>query len=1045
MKDSKGTGSLPASLKAQLDGLRLKLRWTEGSRAIFSALGALLISWIVVFGSDRLWDTPQPLLVLFSLTGWAATAWVLALGYRLAISQPRYDENLAKTAQSRFPSLGDRMLGVIELCDPNKETSKHSAALREAAVAQVAEETARYDLGKAVDMRLAKRVGVAFAALASLATVCSTFMPQATGNALKRWANPFDPVPRYTFASLTSFPVEKFVARGEPFQILCTIDPESFWLPAEATLTNSEGKEFVASLNGSSYLFEFEGLLETESFHLKTGDASGQLEVTPLIRPSLKKIHAIIKYPDYLGYETEHREVTGSTITAPIGSSVTIEGLANRPLGQVVMFGENGQAMGEGSIDLNRFTLNLGKIENAKSNKLVWRDLHNLSCSGPRNLELIAKKDEPPKVDFPGVGNTMAIVETEIFEVRTEARDDFGIQDIALSWILQNTGAEEVEKVAREWNLESRSNRTAEGTHAFSPALLEAPAGSTIAIRARTTDWRKDAEPVFSRVIFAEIVSIEAHAELIRARMEDLLSKLSEIARLEENVLIETLKLEAMDPEKAGEESSKRKTEATAEKQEDLAKQLNSMSKEGMENLREAMKNPVFDEETLKEWSETMQSMKELSEGKMQEASQQLSQAASSQSQSERSESLSEAENKEREILEEIQKLQGEINERLDDLEAMTLAQRLRKIKRTEDDLGESLTKNLSETIGLRPNDLPEKQRMLSENHHERQLETHYDAKTLKGEISRYHERTGKPQYGQVSDEMEDTQAAEGLYGVAELISRNISLNATAKLSHWSVKFEEWAKMLEPDGGGEGGGEGGGGEGEDITEQLIALLRIRKGESDLRRHTRLLDEEKLEVAKELKERSNEDKLRIEKELKERSDELGKRQRDLMVDLTDVQIELAKEQLNPIFDDAHSSMADAAGKLEKQNSGKETVADETKAYDFVSDIVNLIIESQCQSASQSSSSSQSQATAAAMQFLLQQFGEGEQEGQGMGMSSFGGGSNQGGDTDSNPPIQRVGGGDRTPDERRSRKASGWSGGLPNEFRDALENYFREIEE
>ena len=235
--------------------------------------------------------------------------------------------------------------------------------------------------------------------------------------------------------------------------------------------------------------------------------------------------------------------------------------------------------------------------------------------------------------------------------------------------------------------------------------------------------------------------------------------------------------------------------------------------------------------------------------------------------------------------------------------------------------------------------------------------------------------------------------------------------------------------MLEPDGEG-GGGEGEGGEGEDITEQLIALLRIRKGESDLRRHTKLLDAEKQEVGK---------------ELKERSDELGERQRELMVDLTDVQIELAKQPLNPLFDDAHTAMADAAGKLEKQDAGKETVGDETKAYDLVSDIVNLIVESQCQACSKPGASSQSQATAAAMQFLLQQFGEGEKEGQGMGMSSFGGGSNQGGDTDFNPPVPRTNVGGNTPGERRTRKASGWSGGLPSEFRDALENYFREIEE
>ena len=103
---SKSTSILPRSLKEQLDGLRVRLRLSDGSKALSTALGALIVSWFIVFGSDRLWDTPQPLLMFFSLTGWAAAIWVLALGYRLAIAQPSYNENLAKTAQSKFPALG---------------------------------------------------------------------------------------------------------------------------------------------------------------------------------------------------------------------------------------------------------------------------------------------------------------------------------------------------------------------------------------------------------------------------------------------------------------------------------------------------------------------------------------------------------------------------------------------------------------------------------------------------------------------------------------------------------------------------------------------------------------------------------------------------------------------------------------------------------------------------------------------------------------------------------------------------------------------------
>ena len=78
-------------------------------------------------------------------------------------------------------------------------------------------------------------------------------------------------------------------------------------------------------------------------------------------------------------------------------------------------------------------------------------------------------------------------------------------------------------------------------------------------------------------------MSVETHAELIRKKIEDLLAGLSEISRLEENILFETLKLEAIDPEKALEEAAQRKAEETAAKQGDPSEKLNSMSEEGVE------------------------------------------------------------------------------------------------------------------------------------------------------------------------------------------------------------------------------------------------------------------------------------------------------------------------------------------------------------------------------------------------------------------------------------------------------------------------------
>ena len=66
----------------------------------------------------------------------------------------------------------------------------------------------------------------------------------------------------------------------------------------------------------------------------------------------------------------------------------------------------------------------------------------------------------------------------------------------------------------------------------------------------------------------------------------------------------------------------------------------------------------------------------------------------------------------------------------------------------------------------------------------------------------------------------------------------------------------------------------------------------------------------------------------------------------MTELTDVQVELAAEPLNELFDEAHSSMATSAQNLEEADTGKDTTQAQTDAKDDVTDLINLLVESTC---------------------------------------------------------------------------------------------------
>ena len=64
----------------------------------------------------------------------------------------------------------------------------------------------------------------------------------------------------------------------------------------------------------------------------------------------------------------------------------------------------------------------------------------------------------------------------------------------------------------------------------------------------------------------------------------------------------------------------------------------------------------------------------------------------------------------------------------------------------------------------------------------------------------------------------------------------------------------------------------------------------------------------------------------------------------MLDLTGVQIELAEEGLNPLFDDAHTAMHESAAGLEKGDAGESTQGAQSEAKEIVTDLISVLIES-----------------------------------------------------------------------------------------------------
>ena len=205
------------------------------------------------------------------------------------------------------------------------------------------------------------------------------------------------------------------------------------------------------------------------------------------------------------------------------------------------------------------------------------------------------------------------------------------------------------------------------------------------------------------------------------------------------------------------------------------------------------MKNPLFNAETIRQWSKSLQQWRQLSEKKMPAAAnamQSAQQNSGAQSQSQ-SQDVAEAQKKADDILKELEQMEGQANQHLDNLQALTLAQRLRKVGGEEKEIGGQLFASASNTIGLLARDLPEKLKTFERALIHGQAGAQQQTSTLQSEISRFFERTQKPAYGDVSKEMKNIHAADELDRLGGLIANNIGIQASENLDQWSAAFRE--------------------------------------------------------------------------------------------------------------------------------------------------------------------------------------------------------------------------------------------------------------
>ncbi|RYD34952.1 MAG: hypothetical protein EOP87_08260, partial [Verrucomicrobiaceae bacterium] len=131
---------IPEGLRRQLDDFRRHLWRVKVLEACIAGVVGLVFSFLLVYGLDRVWQTPAAVRLGILLGGVSLFAVFAPYWLHRWVWRHRREEELARLIARRYPGLGDRLLGVIELQNQSGNADTLSPRLRAAAMEAVAVE-----------------------------------------------------------------------------------------------------------------------------------------------------------------------------------------------------------------------------------------------------------------------------------------------------------------------------------------------------------------------------------------------------------------------------------------------------------------------------------------------------------------------------------------------------------------------------------------------------------------------------------------------------------------------------------------------------------------------------------------------------------------------------------------------------------------------------------------------------------------------------------------------------------------------------------------
>ncbi len=851
--------AIPETLRLQLDSFRRHLWRVKIMEAAAAGLIGLIVSFLLVYFLDRLMPTPGWVRLSILVAGVSLSAVFAPYWLHRWVWRQRQETQLARLIARKFPGLGDRLLGVIELQGQTGTADSLSPRLREAAMEAVAAEAGRRKLDDALPPQRHRRWAIAALALAVVATSIFIYTPRAGQNALQRWLMPLSDTERYTFTKLENPPVLLAVALGEAFEIDLRLSKQSEQRPPRATSRYGFQAELAANLHNDTYRFTFPGQQSPGRVVFRIGDLRHEMKVEPLPRPAIQSINAIVTPPTYLGIPEKTMDLNTGLLSVVEGSEICFELDASRPL-KTATYGPTRPT----AVDATAasFTPVSGKLESAGSRSrspvlavggtsfeipFQWTDTFGLAGAPGFKIRVDTAQDGAPVCYLQGIDRQKAILPEETVEFEVLAEDDFGLKEAGIEWSGELTRPTAELPASGSLKLAEGGPETRHLTMSalFSPSAFQVPP-QKLTLRAYTEDFLPGRGRVFSEPIILYVLTRDEHAQMLKNKFDRSIGEFEDLARRESELLDQNARLDQQTGEELQKPENKKLLQDQEQAEAETKRRMDDLTQRMESLMKDAARNGDIEKPTLKKMAEALKAMQELSQQDVPKVEEKLgdSQAPSNEA-AEAKKDLNEAVEEQKKVVEKMQEAIAKANEAKRDFEAGTFVNRFKKAASEQNGIASSLIEAFDRMLGKQASKVdPSDLRRLNEATRQ-QVNTASDIRWIQEDLVNYFARTKNDGFKKIFDEMKASGIDISLEAIRKLLIANKSFTATEGAKQWADQLTKWATELAGENEKNSGGGGSAGSPSPEDEDFEFMLRVMKliqQELDLRAQTRTLEQ-----------------------------------------------------------------------------------------------------------------------------------------------------------------------------------------------------------